>query len=106
MCSAKTCQAVKPCSSQVAYVFSNIFEGTPTLLVHKGKVIVKNLMKERMRESELHTLLRKQGIHQISDIETAILEADGTLSVMKSSEAVVPMHTRTEQCQKEAPSNE
>jgi uncharacterized membrane protein YcaP (DUF421 family) len=64
-------------------IFSRIFEGTPSLLVHKGKVITKNLAIERMTESELRTLLRKQGIHLISEIETAILEADGTLSVAK-----------------------
>ncbi|MGZ3768699.1 MAG: DUF421 domain-containing protein [Bdellovibrio sp.] len=64
---------------------SAVFEGTPTLLVHKGKVISENLAKERMSDGELRTLLRKQGLHQISEINTAILEADGTLSVTKIS---------------------
>jgi len=63
--------------------FSSIFEGTPTLLVHKGKTIAKNLAHERMSESELKMLLRKQGLHNLADIETAILEADGTLSVTR-----------------------
>jgi uncharacterized membrane protein YcaP (DUF421 family) len=66
--------------------FSRLFEGTPTLLVHKGKIVAKNLVKERMAESELRTLLRKQGIHHVSEIETAILEADGTLSAVKISD--------------------
>jgi uncharacterized membrane protein YcaP (DUF421 family) len=66
--------------------FSSTFEGTPTLLVHKGKIIKKHLDKERMAESELKTLLRKQGVHLISDIDTAVLEADGTLSISKTSE--------------------
>jgi uncharacterized membrane protein YcaP (DUF421 family) len=61
--------------------FTRLFEGTPSLLVHKGKIIHKHLARELMRESELRTLLRKQGIHDLHDIETAILEADGTLSV-------------------------
>jgi uncharacterized membrane protein YcaP (DUF421 family) len=65
-------------------IFSNIFEGTPSLLVHKGKIIHKHLAKELMRESELRTLLRKQGVHDLHDIETAILEADGTLSVSRN----------------------
>ncbi len=60
---------------------SSVFEGTPTLLVHKGKLIEKNLEKEFLSHSELKTLLRKQGFHKITDIETAILEADGTLSI-------------------------
>lgn len=62
-------------------IASSIFEGTPTLLVHKGKTIEANLKKEFLSHSELKTLLRKQGIHDISQIETAILEADGTLSI-------------------------
>ena len=66
--------------------FRMLFEGTPTLLIHKGKLIHKHLMHERMSESELRTLLRKQGIHHIHEIETAVLEADGTLSVTKMSE--------------------
>lgn len=66
--------------------FTSVFEGTPTLLIHKGKLIHKNLAKERLRESELKTMLRKQGLHYFHDIETAILESDGTLSVTKMSD--------------------
>ncbi len=69
--------------------FSQIFEGTPTLLIHKAKIITKNLNHERLSEAELRTLLRKQGIHNIHEIETAVLEADGTLSLTKSSEGNV-----------------
>jgi uncharacterized membrane protein YcaP (DUF421 family) len=67
--------------------FSTVFEGTPTLLIHKGKLVHKHLASERMSESELKTLLRKQGIHKIHEIETAILESDGTLSVTKIPDA-------------------
>lgn len=67
--------------------FSSIFEGTPTLLVHKGKILKKNIASEFMNENELKTLLRKQGIHHLQDIETAILEADGTLSVSRIGSA-------------------
>jgi uncharacterized membrane protein YcaP (DUF421 family) len=63
-----------------------IFEGSPTLLVHKGKLLHKNLEHERLRGSELITLLRKQGIHDLRDIETAVLESDGKLSITKLSD--------------------
>ena len=68
--------------------FSSVFEGTPTLLVHKGQLIPKNLASELMRESELKALLRKQGIRDVHEIETAILEADGTLSITRTSTAL------------------
>lgn len=63
--------------------FSSLLEGTPTLLINRGKMIHQNLKKERMTESELLILLRKQGMHNVHEINTAVLEADGTLSVTK-----------------------
>ena len=72
--------------SALAYrskLFSRLFEGTPTLLINKGKIIKVNMRRERLRESELRVLLRKQGIHHYSEVSNAILESDGTLSVTK-----------------------
>jgi uncharacterized membrane protein YcaP (DUF421 family) len=71
---------------------SKIFEGTPTLLVHKGETLSANLKKERMTLTELKILLRKQGIHNMSDIHSAILEADGTLSVTHNDEITQKSH--------------
>jgi uncharacterized membrane protein YcaP (DUF421 family) len=66
--------------------FTAIFEGTPRLVVHKGKILPQNLAKERLSDYELRALLRKQGVHEYSEIAEAILEADGTLSVTKKSD--------------------
>jgi uncharacterized membrane protein YcaP (DUF421 family) len=68
--------------------FSELFEGTPTLLVHHGKIISKHLHKERMNEKELRVLLRKQGFHNMNEIGSAILEADGTLSITRPNDPV------------------
>lgn len=70
--------------------FSSLFEGTPTLLIHKGKLIRKAMAHERLSESELRALLRKQGVHHIHDIDTAILEADGTLSINHLNDPALP----------------
>jgi uncharacterized membrane protein YcaP (DUF421 family) len=69
-------------------LISGIFEGTPTLLVHRGKMIKRNLERERMNEDELKVLLRKQGVHSVHQIETAILEADGTLTITKAESPI------------------
>jgi uncharacterized membrane protein YcaP (DUF421 family) len=66
--------------------FSRIFEGTPRLIVHDGKAIPQALQKELLSSSELHVLLRKQGIHSLKDIKSAVLEADGTLSIIRYSD--------------------
>lgn len=62
---------------------SRVFEGTPRLVVHNGKAIDEGLRKERLSHSELQTLLRKQGLHHLNEIKSAVLEADGTLSVVR-----------------------
>ena len=64
-------------------LFTTIFEGTPTLVIHRGEIVKKNLRRERLSESELKTLLRKQGVHLISELDSAILEADGSLTLAK-----------------------
>ena len=63
--------------------FSAVFEGTPRLLVHEGKVIENGLRKERLSRSEFSGLLRKQGIHSAKELRSAVLEADGTLSIIR-----------------------
>ena len=60
-----------------------VFEGTPTLMIHQAKVIEKNLRKEKITHEELKIMMRKQGFHHIEEIKTAILESDGSLSIVK-----------------------
>ena len=66
--------------------FSAIFEGTPSVLVRKGRLVKENLDREYMTITELKMLLRKQGIHHLDEVHTLIYEADGTISVTKSTE--------------------
>lgn len=66
--------------------FQWFFEGAPTLLIHNGKLIQKNLNREFLSESELITLLRKQGIHSVIEVTVAVLESDGTLSVVRNQD--------------------
>ena len=66
--------------------FRRVFEGSPSLLIHDGKLVQKNLDSERVTRSELRSMLRRQGIHQLSDVKAAVLESDGTLSVTKYSD--------------------
>jgi uncharacterized membrane protein YcaP (DUF421 family) len=57
--------------------WENILQGRPTLLVHHGQLIDRNLESERLSTRELLTLLRRQGIHNLSEVAEAILESDG-----------------------------
>ncbi len=66
--------------------FSAVFEGTPRLIIHNGKVLHSALKKELLSSSELRVLIRKQGVHSFSEIKSAVLEADGTLSIIRQAD--------------------
>lgn len=66
--------------------WERLIQGDPALLIHKGIVLHKNLDKELLNFHELKTLLRKQGIHHMDEIHEAVLESDGSISVVKKSE--------------------
>jgi uncharacterized membrane protein YcaP (DUF421 family) len=61
-------------------------EGTPTILIRYGKIVTENLAKEKVRTESLHQALREHGITNISDVRIAVLEIDGSISVLKNDE--------------------
>lgn len=65
---------------------SRLLEGTPTRLVHQGRVIRRNMDRERLSDADLKVLLRKHGIHDFHTVDDVILEADGSLSVTRKGE--------------------
>ncbi len=70
-------------------------EGSPTLLVHNGLVLKDHLAKERLTLDDLRQVLREHGVASVSDVKVAVLEVDGTVSVLKYDdlpEAVRPHH--------------
>jgi uncharacterized membrane protein YcaP (DUF421 family) len=71
-------------------------EGTPTVLVLKGKVVKKNMEKEHIANEELEQALREHGISTSEDVGIAVLEVDGSISVLKKDElpSVVRPHHR------------
>ncbi|MBI3553361.1 MAG: DUF421 domain-containing protein [Elusimicrobia bacterium] len=64
----------------------NLLQGRPTLLIHDGQIISKNLHREQLNAHELRVILRRQGIHDLHEIHEAVLESDGFVSVIKKSE--------------------
>jgi len=59
-----------------------ILEGDPVILVERGKTIDRNLRRNRITLEELAAQARMQQIAQIDDIEWAVLETSGTISVI------------------------
>lgn len=69
-----------------SYRFRNITEGSPTVLIEKGKVLEKNLKKEKITIEDMMILLRQRNAFKLSDVEFAIMENNGKISVMKKSD--------------------
>ncbi|UTI41020.1 DUF421 domain-containing protein [Niallia sp. RD1] len=66
--------------------FRNFIEGKATVFIKDGKIMEDNLKKERYTTDELLELLRRKDVFQVSDVEFAVLEATGDLSVMLKKE--------------------
>ena len=57
--------------------------GKPNILIYRGKINVKALIKERFTINELQEKLRTNGVMSLGDVEYAILETSGDLSVVQ-----------------------
>ena len=64
---------------------STLLSGKPSILINKGKIDYKELKKERISIDEIFEQLRIQGYFNINDVQYAILETDGNLSVVPST---------------------
>jgi uncharacterized membrane protein YcaP (DUF421 family) len=64
----------------------NLIQGRPRVLIRNGKMLFEQLKRERLSPNELKVLLRKQGVHHLNEIEQAILESDGYVSIRKKGE--------------------
>lgn len=63
---------------------SKILSGSPAILINKNQLNYKQLKKERISIEELLEELRSQGYFNIKDVQYAILETDGDLSIIPS----------------------
>ena len=59
----------------------NILDGTPSFIIKHGIVNYQEMVKQKYNLDDLLTQLREKGERNIEDIEYAILENNGSLSV-------------------------
>lgn len=62
-----------------------LLEGEPTVVIKEGKILEKSLRKEKMNVEELTMLLRQEHIFSLTEVDYAILEPDGQLSILKKT---------------------
>ena len=59
--------------------------GTPTIILNDGKLYRKNMKKAKLELSEFLLLCRQEGYFNLDDIETAVYEYNGKLSILPMS---------------------
>ncbi|WP_132745968.1 DUF421 domain-containing protein [Scopulibacillus darangshiensis] len=60
--------------------------GEPTVAIMNGKIMESTIKKMRFRGADLMEQLREKGVFSPQEVEFAILETDGRLSVLKKAE--------------------
>ena len=59
--------------------------GTPTIIINDGKLYRENMKKAKLELSEFLLLCRQEGYFDLNDIQTAIFEYNGKLSILPIS---------------------
>lgn len=65
--------------------FSELIQGDPLMLIYQGKILTKHLQKARLSTGDLEAAVREHGVKEIKDVDLAVLEVDGAISVLSNS---------------------
>lgn len=67
-----------------------LLSAPPTVLIHKGRLIQRALRETRITIEELMSEIRQQGLTDLAQVEYAILEKNGKLTVLPKSQYTQP----------------
>jgi uncharacterized membrane protein YcaP (DUF421 family) len=66
-----------------------LLESTPTVLARDGKWITQALAREELSVEDCEMALREHGVKEVAEVELAVLESDGMISVVPRDRSVV-----------------
>lgn len=59
-----------------------LIQGEPLMLIYKGKINHQNLVKAKFTLDELKEAVREHGVALFEDVDLAVLETDGNISIV------------------------
>jgi uncharacterized membrane protein YcaP (DUF421 family) len=62
--------------------FGKVVEGDASMLVYKGKILESHMKKAKITEDELMEAVREHGVASVKEVDLAIMEVDGSISVL------------------------
>jgi uncharacterized membrane protein YcaP (DUF421 family) len=80
--------------------WGRLVEGTPTVLIEDGDLLWPHLKKEGLEPTELEMVMREHGIDSLGDVKLAVLETDGSISIVPMSSHVVRTRKHVRQLRK------
>jgi uncharacterized membrane protein YcaP (DUF421 family) len=72
----------------------SLLEGSPVVLINNGQLIEANLRKEGLTHDDLTVILQEHGIDHLGQVKLAILEMDGSLSIVPAEAEVTRTHRK------------
>jgi uncharacterized membrane protein YcaP (DUF421 family) len=73
-------------------LFKSALRGHPTLLIDRGQFVMPNLRREEIDPDDVMMAMREHGIDSIDEVKLAVLETDGSISIVPRE--VETVHTR------------
>lgn len=70
-------------------VWGRLIEGSPTVLIQEGQVLDAAVRKEGLERSQVEMALREHGIANLSDVRLAVMETDGSISIVPRQATVI-----------------
>lgn len=63
--------------------FRKFVQGSPSMLIHNGDILMDHMAKEHVSMDELERSLREHGIGSAKEVSIGVLEVDGSMSFLK-----------------------
>lgn len=70
-------------------VWGRLIEGSPTVLVQEGQVLDAAVKKEGLERSQVEMAMREHGIASIADVRLAVMETDGSISIVPRDATII-----------------
>lgn len=74
--------------------FSKLVTSEPVLVVSRGAYLPRAMRKARVTESEVQAVLRQNDVASLEEVETVILETNGSMSVLRGAGGITPRSGR------------
>ncbi len=72
-------------------------EGNPAVLIADGHLVARTIAHERVDMNELEQAIREHGIETLEDVQMAVLEVDGTISIVPKGAETIRTNRRFRQ---------